>query len=88
MVKLKKRFISTNQYLITARSILFLVMAKGKEIKRGRLSRPSFVSKDNPFILQKSYQHQFGFNEAFSLIVYCETQAEIDYYWEKLWFCT
>ena len=27
---------------------------------------------------------QFKFNEAVSFIVNCETQAEIDYYWEKL----
>ena len=26
----------------------------------------------------------FQFNEALSLIVNCETQAEVDYYWEKL----
>jgi predicted 3-demethylubiquinone-9 3-methyltransferase (glyoxalase superfamily) len=26
----------------------------------------------------------FKFNEAISLMVYCETQEEIDYYWEKL----
>lgn len=26
----------------------------------------------------------FQFNEAISFIVYCDTQAEIDYYWEKL----
>ncbi|HRW10900.1 MAG TPA: VOC family protein, partial [Caldilineaceae bacterium] len=26
----------------------------------------------------------FAFNEAISLIVKCDTQAEIDYYWEKL----
>ena len=28
--------------------------------------------------------HHFDFNEAISLIVKCEDQAEIDYYWEKL----
>lgn len=28
--------------------------------------------------------HQFTFSEAISLLVPCETQAEIDYYWEKL----
>lgn len=29
-------------------------------------------------------QHDFQFNEAVSFIVNCETQEEIDYYWEKL----
>ena len=29
-------------------------------------------------------KHEFDFNEAVSLIVTCENQAEIDYYWEKL----
>ena len=27
---------------------------------------------------------QFSFNEASSIVVYCETQEEIDYYWAKL----
>lgn len=27
---------------------------------------------------------QFKFNEAISLMVFCQTQKEIDYYWEKL----
>ena len=27
---------------------------------------------------------QFKFNEAISLVVHCEDQAKIDYYWEKL----
>ena len=26
----------------------------------------------------------FKFNEAISLMVYCDTQEEIDYYWDKL----
>jgi len=29
-------------------------------------------------------EHNFTFNEAVSLIVNCDTQEEIDYYWEKL----
>ncbi len=28
--------------------------------------------------------HEFGFNEGISLIINCDTQEEIDYYWEKL----
>jgi predicted 3-demethylubiquinone-9 3-methyltransferase (glyoxalase superfamily) len=31
-----------------------------------------------------SQMHKFAFNEAISLIVKCENQEEIDYYWEKL----
>ncbi len=29
-------------------------------------------------------QHDFDFNEAVSIIVNCDTQEEVDYYWEKL----
>lgn len=31
-----------------------------------------------------SDMHKFAFNEAISLMVYCENQEEIDYYWDKL----
>lgn len=31
-----------------------------------------------------SPEHKFGFTEGVSLIVNCDTQEEIDYYWEKL----
>ncbi|MEZ4657827.1 MAG: VOC family protein [Caldilineaceae bacterium] len=34
--------------------------------------------------MDSAHEHNFAFNEAISLIVKCETQAEIDYYWEKL----
>ncbi len=34
--------------------------------------------------MDNGYNVDFGFNEAFSLIVNCEDQKEIDYYWEKL----
>jgi predicted 3-demethylubiquinone-9 3-methyltransferase (glyoxalase superfamily) len=44
------------------------------------------------FMLEKSWfaamdsarQHNAQFNEAISLMVYCKTQKEIDYYWGKL----
>ena len=34
--------------------------------------------------MDSAHKHAFSFNEAISLIVRCETQAEIDDYWEKL----
>jgi predicted 3-demethylubiquinone-9 3-methyltransferase (glyoxalase superfamily) len=34
--------------------------------------------------MDSAYEHRFAFNEAISFIVNCDTQEEIDYYWEKL----
>ncbi len=34
--------------------------------------------------MDSAREHSFNFNEAISLIVGCDTQEEIDYYWEKL----
>jgi predicted 3-demethylubiquinone-9 3-methyltransferase (glyoxalase superfamily) len=49
-------------------------------IKHGRftLCGQDFMAMDS------SGPHAFGFNEAFSIIVNCDTQEEIDQYWEKL----
>lgn len=44
-----------------------------------------FTLNGDPFLaMGSSYEHKFKFNEAFSFIVYCETQEEIDHYWSKL----
>lgn len=42
------------------------------------LSDLAFSAMDNGFDVD------FSFNEAFSLIIKCQDQAEIDYYWDKL----
>lgn len=34
--------------------------------------------------MDSAHEHHFNFNEAVSLLVTCETQEDIDYYWEKL----
>lgn len=43
-----------------------------------KLNGTSFSAMDNGF------DGDYGFNEAFSIIVNCENQEEIDYFWEKL----
>lgn len=34
--------------------------------------------------MDSAHEHTFAFNEAISLIVGCDDQAEIDYYWRAL----
>ena len=34
--------------------------------------------------MDSAREHGYGFNEAVSLLIPCETQKEIDYYWERL----
>lgn len=34
--------------------------------------------------MDSAYKHEFAFNEAISFVIPCETQKEIDYFWEKL----
>lgn len=43
-----------------------------------RLGTESFIATDS------SYGHNFHFNEGLSFMVSCQTQEEIDYYWDKL----
>lgn len=43
-----------------------------------KLGKQVFMAMDS------SFQHLFEFNEAISFVVDCETQQEIDYYWDKL----
>ena len=34
--------------------------------------------------MDSAHEHGFGFNEAISFMVSCDTQEEIDYFWERL----
>jgi Uncharacterized protein conserved in bacteria len=36
------------------------------------------------FVMDSAQDHAFNFNEGVSLVVACETQDEVDYYWNKL----
>jgi len=53
--------------------------------KDAKLMFAEFILEKQWFTAMDSgHMHKFGFNEAISLIVNCEDQKEIDYYWEKL----
>ncbi len=53
--------------------------------KEGTIMFTDFMLENQWFAAMDSAQeHKFSFNEAISFMVYCDTQEEIDYYWEKL----
>jgi predicted 3-demethylubiquinone-9 3-methyltransferase (glyoxalase superfamily) len=59
---------------------------KGEEPdKEGTVKFASFTLLGQDFAaMDSAWEHKFAFNEAISFMVPCETQAEIDYFWEKL----
>jgi predicted 3-demethylubiquinone-9 3-methyltransferase (glyoxalase superfamily) len=53
--------------------------------KEGTVKHAAFTLLGQEFAAMDSARsHNFTFNEAISLMVHCDTQAEIDYYWGKL----
>jgi predicted 3-demethylubiquinone-9 3-methyltransferase (glyoxalase superfamily) len=53
--------------------------------KAAKLMFADFMLEKQWFAAMDSgHMHKFGFNEAVSLLVRCDTQEEIDYYWDKL----
>lgn len=52
----------------------------------GNVAHAQFKLNGQTFMIMESAmkEHDFTFNEAVSIIINCETQDEIDYYWEKL----
>jgi predicted 3-demethylubiquinone-9 3-methyltransferase (glyoxalase superfamily) len=51
----------------------------------GNVMYSEFQLNDYPLIaMDGPGEHNYTFNEAVSLVVECETQQEIDYYWNKL----
>lgn len=59
---------------------------KGEEPdEEGTLKNSTFTLFGERFgAMDSAYPHQFAFNEAISFIVKCDSQNEIDYYWEEL----
>jgi predicted 3-demethylubiquinone-9 3-methyltransferase (glyoxalase superfamily) len=53
--------------------------------KEGNVKHAQFTIEGQTFmIMESAHDHGFSFNEAISLMVNCDTQEEIDYYWDKL----
>ncbi|PFP15659.1 hypothetical protein COJ96_27710 [Bacillus sp. AFS073361] len=53
--------------------------------KEGTIMFADFSFENQWFsAMDSAHEHKFNFNEAFSFMVYCDTQDEIDHYWEKL----
>ena len=53
--------------------------------QEGKVKHAQFALNDQKFmIMESAAPHNFTFTEGISLTIHCETQKEIDYYWEKL----
>jgi predicted 3-demethylubiquinone-9 3-methyltransferase (glyoxalase superfamily) len=53
--------------------------------KAGTVMHGTFTLEGKEFAaMDSAHEHKFTFNEAISFMVHCDTQDEIDYYWEKL----
>ena len=60
---------------------------KGEGDKEGYIKHSRFILDGQNFMaMDSSGPHEFTFNEAFSFVVRCESQEEIDHYWAKLSF--
>lgn len=67
-------------------STVGILKYKGEENEvDGTIKHAQFKLANQVFMaMDSSLKHGFTFNEAISFVVDCETQSEIDYYWNKL----
>ncbi|MFN2457135.1 MAG: VOC family protein, partial [Chitinophagaceae bacterium] len=56
----------------------------GENEPEGTVKHAQFTLNGQVFMAMDSEPHAFVFNEAISFFVSCETQEEIDYFWNKL----
>jgi predicted 3-demethylubiquinone-9 3-methyltransferase (glyoxalase superfamily) len=58
---------------------------KGEHDVEGYIKHAQFTINGQRFVaMDSSGPHQFIFNEGLSIVVPCDTQEQIDYYWERL----
>lgn len=93
-------FLFANAVYEKAEAASDFYMSVFKNSKRGALARygaghepdtetavmfTDFTLENQWFVaMDSAYSHEFSFNEGLSFIVRCESQEEIDYYWERL----
>jgi predicted 3-demethylubiquinone-9 3-methyltransferase (glyoxalase superfamily) len=64
---------------------IFRYGANQEPDKEGAIAFADFALGDEWFAaMDSAHAHNFTFNEAISFVVNCETQEEVDYYWNKL----
>lgn len=62
-----------------------VLLYQDNEIAPGKVKHSQFVLNDKVFMaMDGPGEHAFQFNEACSFVVECDTQKEIDFYWNKL----
>ena len=86
MIKLNRQQNSIPQFLKTQIGDIILYGNEGYEIhgrKAGSVATVEFEIEGQEFVALNGGP-LFKFNEAISFQVYCETQEEVDYYWQKL----
>ena len=77
---------STNDPITVDKFIIYYRPCAGSGEPEGNIAHAQFSLAGQKFMIMESASkdHDFQFNEANSIIINCETQEEIDYYWEKL----
>lgn len=64
---------------------IFRYEANAAPEEEGKIAHSQIEINGQKFQLLESKQsHQFTFSEGVSLMIHCDTQEEIDYYWDKL----
>jgi predicted 3-demethylubiquinone-9 3-methyltransferase (glyoxalase superfamily) len=76
-------------YLSTFRNskpgVLFRYGPGQEPDKEGAVAFSDFMLENSWFTaMESAHDHRFNFNEAISLLIRCETQEDIDYYWDEL----
>jgi predicted 3-demethylubiquinone-9 3-methyltransferase (glyoxalase superfamily) len=74
-----------NSLFAESRALFIERYGPGMNEPEGTVMTSRFLLAGQEFMaMDSSLEHNFTFTEAFSFVVNCETQAEVDYFWEKL----